>query len=77
MTNTPTDSVPCPQPAGEVILDKRGGRDDLPELARLLTFEVDDLLPIVDAVEILGLATVADADIELTPPARRWSKPTS
>jgi NitT/TauT family transport system ATP-binding protein len=48
------------------ILESRGGRDDLPELGRLLTFEVDDLLPIVDAVEMLGFAVVADADIELT-----------
>jgi NitT/TauT family transport system ATP-binding protein len=48
------------------ILNNRGGRDDLPELAQLLTFEVDDLLPIVDAAEMLGFAKVADADIELT-----------
>jgi NitT/TauT family transport system ATP-binding protein len=48
------------------ILESRGGRDDLPELGRLLTFEVDDLLPIVDAAEMLGFAAVADADIELT-----------
>ena len=49
------------------ILSSRGGRDDLPELGRRLTFEVDDLLPIVDAAEMLHFAEVADADIELTP----------
>ncbi|MGA2829952.1 MAG: nitrate/sulfonate/bicarbonate ABC transporter ATP-binding protein [Streptosporangiaceae bacterium] len=48
------------------ILSKRGGRDDLPVLARLLNFEVDDLLPVVDAAEMLGFAAVAHADIELT-----------
>jgi NitT/TauT family transport system ATP-binding protein len=54
------------------ILNNRGGRDDLPELGRLLTFEVDDLLPIVDAAEMLGFAKVADADIELTPEGKAW-----
>ena len=41
------------------ILSKRGGREDLPKLAQHLTFEVDDLLPLVDAAELLGFATVA------------------
>jgi NitT/TauT family transport system ATP-binding protein len=54
------------------ILNNRGGRDDLPELGRLLTFEVDDLLPIVDAAEMLGFAKVADADIELTAEGKAW-----
>ena len=48
------------------ILNDLGGRDDLPQLGRLLTFEIDDLLPIVDAAKMLGFAEVADADIELT-----------
>jgi NitT/TauT family transport system ATP-binding protein len=56
------------------ILNNRGGRDDLPELGRLLTFEVDDLLPIVDATEMLGFAKVADADIELTPEGKAWAE---
>jgi NitT/TauT family transport system ATP-binding protein len=54
------------------ILNSRGGRDDLPELGRLLTFEVDDLLPITEAAEMLGFAKVADADIELTPEGTAW-----
>jgi NitT/TauT family transport system ATP-binding protein len=54
------------------ILVNRGGRDDLPELAQLLTFEVDDLLPIVDAAEMLGFADVHDADIEVTPAGKEW-----
>jgi NitT/TauT family transport system ATP-binding protein len=49
------------------ILNSLGGRDDLPHLGRILTFEVDDLLPLLDAAEMLGFAKVADADIELTP----------
>jgi NitT/TauT family transport system ATP-binding protein len=54
------------------IVEARGGRDDLPELAQLLTFEVDDLLPLTDAAELLGLAVVADADVELTPQGRQF-----
>jgi len=49
---------------------QRVGRDGLPKLARILTLEVNDLLPIVDAAEMLGFATVADADIELIPEGR-------
>jgi NitT/TauT family transport system ATP-binding protein len=48
------------------ILASVGGKADLPELARELIFEVDDLLPLVDAAQLLGLADVHDADIELT-----------
>ncbi len=51
------------------ILANRGGRADLPELANFLTFEVDDLLPLVDAADLLGFAEVSDADLH--PHARR------
>jgi len=55
------------------ILAARGGRDDLPALARLLTFEVDDLVPLLDAAQMLGFATVKSADIELTEEGRRFN----
>jgi len=48
------------------ILAAMGGKADLPQLASDLVFEIDDLLPIVDAAQMLGLAHVHDADIELT-----------
>ena len=54
------------------IVANRDGHADLPELAKLLTFEVDDLLPLVDAAEMLGFADVADADIHLTPTGTQW-----
>lgn len=54
------------------ILNARGGRDDLPELADLLTFEVDDLLPLTDAAEVLGFAEVDNADLQLTPIGKEW-----
>ncbi|MGW5113581.1 ABC transporter ATP-binding protein [Nocardia sp. NPDC004123] len=44
----------------------QGGRADLPDLAGGLRFEIDDLMPVVDAATMLGLATTADGDIELT-----------
>jgi len=49
------------------IVAAGGGRADLPELADKLSFEVDDLIPILDAAELLRFAHVHDADIELTP----------
>jgi NitT/TauT family transport system ATP-binding protein len=66
--------IDTPLPAASVgglaglleILDARGGQEDLPDLAHDLTFEVDDLLPLVDAAQLLGLANVEDADIQIT-----------
>ncbi len=48
------------------------GVADLPELADELAFEVDDLLPLVDAGTMLGLCTVEDADVRLTDEGRNW-----
>jgi NitT/TauT family transport system ATP-binding protein len=39
---------------------------DLGDLAAIVGFEVDDLFPLVDALQILGFATVQDGRIELT-----------
>src|SRR5580698_2440657 len=54
------------------ILVAHGGREDLPKLAHDLTFEVDDLLPLVDAAQILGLAEVDDADLHVTDDGRTF-----
>jgi NitT/TauT family transport system ATP-binding protein len=56
------------------ILNAHGGREDLPELAQLLTSEVDDLLPITDAAELLGFADVIDADLQITGLGREWTE---
>ena len=50
--------LPHARPGGvagllELLLDK-GGRDDIYRLADDLAFEIDDLLPIVDAAQLLG-----------------------
>ena len=48
------------------LLMERGGRDDLPKLADELTFEIDDLLPIVEAGSMLGFLTAKEGDVEIT-----------
>jgi NitT/TauT family transport system ATP-binding protein len=54
------------------ILAAKGGEDGLAELADNLSFEVDDLLPLVDAAVLLGLADVHGADLELTEAGREF-----
>ncbi len=44
-----------------------GGRADLYRLAEELNLELDDLLPIVEAAELLGFAQVAQGDISVSP----------
>ncbi len=75
---TPTE---VPLPAASVgglsglleILAARGGDEGLAEIADTLSFEVDDLLPLVDAVELLGLATTAGARITITDTGREFA----
>jgi NitT/TauT family transport system ATP-binding protein len=52
------------------ILAAHGGREDLPTLARRLNFDVEALLPLVDAAQLLGLAIVDGAYLELTDEGR-------
>ncbi len=54
------------------ILVGRGGTEDLPALAHDLNFEVDDLLPLVDGANLLGFATVDNADISITDDGREF-----
>ena len=63
--------LPHARPGGvagllELLLDK-GGRDDIYRLAEDLAFEIDDLLPIVDAAQLLGFLTVEEGDVAITP----------
>ncbi len=66
-TDVPLPSATVGGMAGLLeILAAHDGREDLPDLAHELTFEVDDLLPLVDATTMLEFSTVDDADLELT-----------
>jgi len=56
------------------IIDARGGRVDLPDLASRLNLEVDGLLPLTEAAELLGFAKVGDADVTLTPLGTQWAR---
>ena len=62
--------LPHARPGGvagllELLLDK-GGRDDIYRLADDLAFEIDDLLPIVDAAQLLGFLKVDEGDAAIT-----------
>jgi NitT/TauT family transport system ATP-binding protein len=48
------------------------GRADLPALAEELNFEVDDLFPIAETLQLLRLAEMEQGDIQLTPAGRRF-----
>jgi NitT/TauT family transport system ATP-binding protein len=62
--------LPHARPGGmagllELLLDK-GGRDDIYRLADDLAFEIDDLLPIVDASQLLGFLKIDEGDAAIT-----------
>lgn len=62
--------LPHARPGGvagllELLVDK-GGRDDIYRLADDLAFEIDDLLPIVDAAQLLGFLKVEEGDAAIT-----------
>jgi NitT/TauT family transport system ATP-binding protein len=54
------------------ILADRNGREDIHLLADLLAFEVDDMLPIVEAAAMLGFVTVSEGDVEMTAAGREF-----
>ena len=56
------------------ILAVRGGENGLADLAGEFNFEIDDLLPLVDAAELLGMAEVADARIRITKAGRAYAE---
>jgi NitT/TauT family transport system ATP-binding protein len=79
----PTEATPTARPlptasvgglAGLVeIVYANGGRVDLPDIAADLNFEIDDLLPLVDAAAMLDLVLVAGADLALTPTGKAFT----
>jgi len=49
------------------ILADHNGREDVYRMADLLSFEIDDLLPIVEGAALLGFVKVSEGDVEITP----------
>jgi len=69
--------LPHARPGGiagllELLLD-RGGRDDMYRLADDLAFEIDDLLPIVDAAQMLGFLKIEEGDAVITPSGEEFA----
>lgn len=50
------------------------GNADLPEIARSLHFEVDDLFPVAEFLQTVGFAEVREGDIKLTPAGRVFAE---
>ena len=49
------------------VVQETEGPDDVYKLSQKLHFELDDLLPITEAAEILGFVKIESGDIEPTP----------
>jgi NitT/TauT family transport system ATP-binding protein len=70
--------LPHARPGGiagllELLIDKNG-RDDIYRLADDLAFEIDDLLPIVDAAQLLGFLKIEEGDAVITPTGRVYAE---
>src|ERR1700748_1686126 len=70
--------LPHARPGGiagllELVLD-HNGKDDIYRLADDLAFEIDDLLPIVDAAQLLGFLKVTEGDAAITPEGREYAE---
>ncbi len=50
------------------------GKADLPEIARTLHLEVDDLFPVAEMMQYLNFAHVREGDILLTPAAKQFAE---
>jgi NitT/TauT family transport system ATP-binding protein len=56
------------------LVHSRGGREDLYQLGRHLRLEVDDLLPLAEAADLLNMANLEEGDIVLTPEGNRFAE---
>ena len=70
--------LPHARPGGiagllELLIDY-AGRADMYRLADDLAFEIDDLLPIVDAAQLLSFLTVEEGDAVITPAGREYAE---
>ena len=56
------------------LLNDRGGMDDLYQIADELRFELDDLLPVVEAAGLLDFARSDRGDVEMTPLGKAFAE---
>jgi len=59
--------------AETLVAPPYNGRADLPALAGSLQLELDDLLPMGDALQLLGLGVLEEGDLRLTDQGRHWA----
>jgi NitT/TauT family transport system ATP-binding protein len=52
-------------------LNDNGGKMDIYKLVQSLHFELDDLMPITEAAELLGFVKIESGDIEFAEPGRK------
>ena len=57
----------------ELIDESPNGREDIHRLADQLSFEIDDLLPIVDAAQQLGFLKVEEGAAQITPEGHEFA----
>ena len=69
-TRLPRASVDGLSGLAEIMLGRHGGAADLADLAESLGLEVDDLLPLVDALVLLGFADLHGERLELSAAGR-------
>ena len=68
-------SAPINQLAGfmeALAAEPYNGRADLPELADQMGFDVEELFPLLEALEILSFARTEGGDVELTPSGKSY-----
>jgi NitT/TauT family transport system ATP-binding protein len=56
------------------LVHTKGGREDLYQLGRHLQLELDELLPMVEAADVLDLAETQEGDLVLTQPGQRFAE---
>ena len=56
------------------LVHDQGDRADLPQLSALLQFDLNDLLPAIEAADLLGLAISTSGDVELTGEGRAFAE---
>lgn len=56
------------------LLQDRGGREDLFRLSEDLVMDVEDLLPILEACQVLGFARLKEGDVQLTEAGEEFAK---
>jgi len=57
-----------------LAMEPYNGKADLPEIARTLHLEVDDLFPVAEMLQHLGFADVQEGDILLTQPGKVFAE---